>query len=244
MTASGIFPELREQRWWYFVDLRLRYALALLFVGMVLANHPIGKLLLLLGLIWIGGSLFLHRSRPSEAVVDGLFSQEVDSLVAEAARQFRLEDQELRVKPLVLRGPVERNIPDYYRFLSGPRTGRDGRRRSPINRVVILLPMESRLGIYSCQQDCLRRSTTQVTIEEHSYKDVVSLKLERHLADTRVKSLDGAAPIDTRVLSLELANGKKLAFPVAEGRTGGGAEEEEEISNTERTMRSIQALLR
>ncbi|HEX5719948.1 MAG TPA: hypothetical protein VF179_27585 [Thermoanaerobaculia bacterium] len=243
MTATEIFPELRDKRWWYFADFRLRYALALLFLGLVLANFPVGKLLLLFGFMWIGGSLFLRRLRPPEEEVDGLFAQETDALVAEAARRFRVEDQDLRVKPLVLRGPIERNIPDYYRFLSGPRTGRDGRRRSPINRVVILLPMENRLGIYSCQCDLLRYSTSHVSMEEHGYKDVVSLRLEQHAADTAVKSFDGTAPIDSQVLTLELANGKKLAFPVAEGRTSSGADEEK-VSSLEKTMRSIQALLR
>ncbi|HEX6862811.1 MAG TPA: hypothetical protein VF414_08350 [Thermoanaerobaculia bacterium] len=243
MTATEIFPELRDKRWWYFVDFRLRYALALLFLGMVFINSYLGKLLLLCGLAWIGGSLFLRRLRPPEEEVDGLFAGETDALVAEAARRFRVEDQELRVKPLVLCGPIERNIPDYYRFLSGPRTGRDGRRRSPINRVVILLPMEGRLGIYSCQCDLLRYTTSHVAMEEHGYKDVVSLKLEQHAAGNGVKSFDGTAPIDSQVLTLELANGTKLAFPVAEGRTGGGTDEEE-VSNLERTTRSIQALLR
>lgn len=241
MTATDFFPELRDKRWWYFVDLRLRYALALLYVGLALANFPVGKLLMLFGLMWIGGSLFLRRLRPPEEEVDGLFAQETDTLVADAARRFRIEDQDLRVKPLVLRGPIERNIPDYYRFLSGPRTGRDGRRRSPMNRVVILLPMEGRLGIYSCQCDLLRYSTSLVSLEEHGYKDVVSLKLEQRSADDDVKTVDGTAPIDSQVLTLELANGKKLAFPVAEGRGGAG---EEEVSSLEKTMRSIQALLR
>ena len=243
MTATEIFPELRDKRWWYFADFRLRYALALLFLGMVFINSNLGKLLLLFGLAWIGGSLFLRRLRPPEEEVDGIFAQETDALVAEAARRFRVEDQELRVRPLILRGPMERNIPDYYRFLSGPRTGRDGRRRSPINRVVILLPMESRLGIYSCQCDLLRYSTSHVSMEEHGYKDVVSLRLEQHSAENDVKSFDGTAPIDSQVLTLELANGKKLAFPVAEGRTAEGADEEE-VSSLEKTMRSIQTLLR
>lgn len=243
MAAIDVFSELQNKLWWYFVDLRLRYALALLFLGLVLVNFPVGKLLLLLGIAWIVGSLFLTRSRPSEAEVDGLLSQDIDSLTQEAARRFRLEDQEVRVKPLVLLGPVERDIPEYYQFLSGPRTGKDGRRRSPITRVVILLPMESRLGIYSCQLDLLRKRTSQVTVEEHNYKDVVSVSLERSSAKASVKSFDGADPMDTQVLSLELANGKKLIFPVSERPESEGAEEEATTS-TEKTMWALQTLLR
>jgi len=247
MTAIELFPELRNKLWRYFVDLPLRYALALLFAGLVLANYPVGKLLLLFGLAWIAGSVYLSRSRPPEAEVDGLLSQDIDALNEEAARQFRWADQDIRVKPLVLLGPVERDIPEYYQFLSGPRTGRDGRRRSPITRVVILMPMESHLGIYSCQLDLLRKTTSQVTVEHHNYKDVVSVSLERYTAKAGVKTFDGAGPIDTQVLSLELANRKKLAFPVSERRRSEeaeGEEGEEGITNTEKTMRAIQALLR
>lgn len=244
MTANEIFPELRNKLWWYFIDLRLRYALALLFVGLVLVNHPIGKLLLLFGLAWIAGSVFLNRSRPSEAEVDEHFSQDVDSVIKEAERQFRVEDQDLQVKPLVLVGPVERDIPEYYQFLSGPRTGKDGRHRSPITRVVVLLPMETHLAIYSCQVDLLRKRTSQVIVEEHNYKDVVSVSLERCSGSSAVKYFDGSAPLESQVLSLELANGKKLAFPVSERRAGEGSEDGVELTGTERTMRAIQTLIR
>lgn len=243
MNVMEMTLETREQVWWYFLDVRLRYAFVLLFAGMVLVDSDVGKGMVGLGLIWIMASILLTRARLSESDVDRLLSEDIDSLIRDAERRFRVEDQELRVKPLVLLGPVETKVPDSYQYLTGPRTGRDGRRRSPINRVVILVPMENRLGIYLCNRDFLRGLTSQMTVEEHNYRDVVSVKLENLTDIDKVKSFDSSTPEYSQVLSLELRNDTKLTFPVLGVKPGKGGEEEETITGAERTMRAIQTLL-
>lgn len=245
MTAAEITPEVRDKVWWYFFDVHLRYAFAILFVGMVLVPSDVGIAILVLGLIWLVVSSLLTRSRLPEAEVDRLLSEDIDVLIADAQRRFRVEDEELRVKPLLLVGPVEPNVPSLYESVIGPRTGRDGRRRSPVNRVVIVVPMESRLGIYSCCRDFLKNVTSQLAIEEHNYKDVVSLRLETLSGKPQVKSLDPTSQSQeyAQVLSLELSNRKKLTFPVScelpEERTN----DEQPLTGTERTMKAIQTLL-
>jgi hypothetical protein len=242
MSALGMTAETQERVWWYFFDVRLRYAFAVLFVGLVLVQSEVGKGMVGLGLIWIAASILLTRSRVPEPEVDRLLSEDVNSLIEDAERCFRVEDHELRVNPLVLLGPVEANVPTSYQYFTGPRTGRDGRRRSPVNRVVILVPMEDRLGVYSCCRDLLRGETSQVIVEEHNYKDVVSVKLETLTERDKVKSFDAAPPEYSQVLTLELSNKTKLTFPVLSGPPGEGGEEEQ-LTGAERTMRAIQTLL-
>lgn len=242
MTAMEMALDTRERVWWYFLDVRLRYAFALLFAGMVLVDSSdAGKVMVGVGLIWITASILLTRSRLPEPEVDRLLSEDIDSLIRDAERRFRVEDQELRVEPLALLGPVETNVPTSYQYLTSPRTGRDGRLRSPVNRVVILVPMEGRLGIYSCYRDFLRGLTSQVTVEEHNYKDVVSVKLETLSDREKVKSFD--TPEHSQVLILELSNKTKLTFPVLGGKPDQDGQEERTITGAERTMRAIQALI-
>jgi hypothetical protein len=245
MTVAEIAPGVRDQVRLYFFDIHLRYAFATLFVGLVLVPSNVGIAMVILGLIWLVASSLLTRSRLPEPEVDRLLSEDADALVADAQRRFRVEDEELKIKPLVLVGPVEPNVPSLYESWLGPRTGRDGRRRSPINRVVILVPMESCLGIYSCCRDFLRNATSQLTIEEHNYRDVVSLKLETLSGRTQVKSLDSVSQKQeyAQVLSLELGNQRKLIFPVSSEGREAGAEDEQPPTGTERTMRAIQTLL-
>lgn len=242
MTAMGMTEQTRERVWWYFFDVRLRYAYAVLFLGMAIAQSELGRGLVGLGLVWITGSILLSRSRLPEPEVDRLLSEDINALIEDAERRFRVEDQEVRIPPLVLLGPVEANVPTSYQYLTGPRTGRDGRRRSPVNRVVILVPMEDRLGIYSCCRDFLRGETFQLTVEEHNYKDIVSVKLETLTDRDKVKSFDAAPPEHSQTLTLELNNKTKLTFPILGGKPGEGGEEEP-VTGAERTMRAIQTLL-
>ncbi len=244
MTAAEITPEVRDKVWWYFFDVHLRYAFAILFVGMVLVPSKIGIATVVLGLIWLVASSLLTQSRLPESEVDRLLSEDINALVADAQERFRVEDEGLRVKPLVLLGPVEPNVPSFYESLIGPRAGRDGRRRAPVNRVVILVPMENHLGLYSCCRDFLRNSTSQLTLEEHNYKDIASLRLETLPEEARVKSLDPAAQQQkcTQVLSLELNNQRRLIFPVSSEKPG-EPQDEQTVTGTERTMRAIQTLL-
>lgn len=221
MTQTTSDSEARRRLQLYFLDLRLRYALAVLFLGLVLVDFLLGKALLLGGLAWLGGTLALKAKRPSEREVDELLSRDLESLVQKAMRSLDPPEHEMQAAPLALFGPVE---PD----------GRS--RRSPVNRAVILVPMEDQLGVYSCQHDSIRDLTTQVSVEEHHYRDVVTVRLEQG-----GEALAGA----TQVFSLELANGRCLSVPVSvawqEGRTSGAGAQP---TSLEKTVLAIRALLR
>jgi len=223
-----MIPQSEPQRkiWLYFLDLRLRYAIVVSLLGLVLGETWLGKCLLLLGLSWLAGALILDRVRPSEHQLEQLLIQDIEPLVEKAQQGLDPREHEMRAPPLVLRGPVELARPALQR-LARPRCGRDGRRRSPVNRVVILLPLEDHLGIYSCHRDSLDDINSQVSVEEHHYRDVVSLGLEKDVDATRDRSI-GAG----QVLSIELTSGRRISVP--------GSSE----TDIEKTVRAIQALMR
>jgi hypothetical protein len=235
MISTLIESERQRKIWLYFLDPRIRYALLFLFVGLVLVEVPLGKPLLLLGLTWLGGALALSRMRPSDQELDELCSRDIESLVEKAKQSHEPGDHEVRAAPLALSGPVDLGTPGSRQFLTRPRTGGDGSRRSPVNRVLVLLPMEDHLGIYSCHHDSLRDLTSQISVEEHRYKDVVSVILEKDVEAANGQGRKGEASLATHVFSLELTNGRRLSVPVSVGRPGSGLDQ---------TVRALQVLIR
>ncbi len=234
MTSTIPQSEPRKKIWLYFLDLRLRYALILLFLGLALAEWSFGKLLLLAGLAWVLGALVVGRIRPSDQELDELLSRDMEWVTEKATRSQEGQGGERRAPPLALLGPVERDAAAPARF-TRPRTGRDGGRRSPVNRVVVLLPMADRLGIYSCHHDALENQISHVAVEVHHYRDVGSVILEKDFeADERGAGRPGAAHA-IQVLSLELTTGRRLSYPAVLARSPEGLD---------RTVHAIQTLLR
>jgi hypothetical protein len=244
MISTILQSEQRRRIWLYFLDPRIRYALLVLFLGLVLVEVSLGKGLVFLGLAWLGGALALDRTRPSDQELDELCSRDVKALVEKAMQGCEPQVHEMRAMPLALSGPIDLDARAYYRFFTRPRTGKDGSRRSPINRVVILLPMEDHLGIYSCHHDSLRDLTSQVSVEEHHYRDVVSVILEEDVGTTDGRAFKDGGCLATQVFSLEFTNGRRLSVPVSVGTQGEGAEAGSRRTGLDKTVRAIQTLLR
>lgn len=246
MISTIFDSENKRTVWLYFLDARGRYAMVLLFFGLILADVGLGKALLVGGLGWVGGSLALVWKRPSDREVDQVAARGLEPLVAAAVRNLDPRDDEMRAAPLALYGPVE-NGTARFRHLVRPRTGRDGARRSPINRVVVLIPLEDHLGLYSCQYDFLTEETSRVSVEEHHYRDVVSVRLEEsrpaqepETPGDRIASTGGSS----QVFSLDLSNGKCLSIPVSAGwRSGNQGQDSVDPTGLDRTVRAIRVLL-
>jgi len=244
MISTILQSERRRRIWLYFLDLRIRYALVVLFVGLALADWSLGKSFLLLGFAWLGGALVLDRTRPSDREFDELLSRDVESLMEKAERILEPGEHEMRAEPLGLRGPIERDVAACHRYFTKPRTGRDGGRRSPMNRVVFLWPMEDRLCTYSCHHDSLTDLTSQISVEEHHYRDVVSVTLEEDVEAAHVgKTKNGASP--TQIFSLEFTSGRRLSIAVSVGPpVDGTGEGEPRRTELDKTVRALQALIR
>jgi hypothetical protein len=213
----------------YFLDPRLRYTLVPLVLGLALVEVSVGKLLLLLGFAWLGAAFLLDRVRPSDQEFEELLLRDIEPLIEKARQSLDPRDDEMQAPPLVLHGPIELGAPAFREFLTRPRTGKDGARRSPVNRVVILFPLEDHLGIYSCQRDSLNDRIEQVSVEEHHYGDVVWLALEKDR-----EPASGQEASARQIFSLELKSGKRLSVPVA------GTPE----ASMEKTVRAIKVLMR
>ncbi len=245
MTDATLTSGERQRIWLYFLDTRLRYAFVALFLGLVFVGLSPGKVLLLFGLAWLGVALILETRRPSDREVDELFDRDLQSLVQNALRS--LDPPPDAQPPLALYGPVERGAAPQSRFLVRPRAGKDSRLRSPVICAVILVPMDDQLGLYSCQHDCLEGLTSQVSVEEHHYRDVVTVRLEE---DVAVSANKGRRPSTgplrpTQVFSLELTNGRRLSVPVSaawqgEQASGGGPQ----ATALEKTAQAIRTLMR
>jgi hypothetical protein len=226
MMDTILTPDERQRISLYFGDLRIRYALGVLLVGVLLAEFALGKVLLLVGILWLAGALALGRRRPSDQEVDTLFSRDLKALVDEAVRRLP-QEQGRRAPPLALYEPAE--------LRRGPKARGH---RSPVHRVVVLLPMEEQLAIYSCQHDFLTGQNSQVSIEEHHYRDVVTVRLEQD-----VEAAGAQRP--NQVFSLELTNGRRLNLPVsAVWQEESGDGKGPQPTGLERTVQAIRALMR
>jgi hypothetical protein len=242
MTPQPLTDDDRKRIRLYFLDSRLRYGLALLVLGLVLAELALGKVLLLASFIWLGAVIALAAKRPTEVELDRLLSCDLDSLIEMATRALDRPDDEIQVPPLALLNPspLVARTPDLHS--TRPRTGRDGRLRSPVNRAVVLLPMEDQLGIFSCDQNAVSGYVSNVSIEEHHYRDIVSLRMEEDLSPAADPVRRG---VSIQRLSLELTNGRTVVVPVTatwqqRGRDGGALGPTE----LEKTLAAIRALLR
>lgn len=229
----------------YFLDLRLRYALAVLLLGLILVETCLGRTLVLAGLLWLGVALLLAVKRPSDQEADELLAGDLKSLVQKALRS--LGPHEMMASPLALFAPAEPGMRSNSRLFVRCRAGRDGRSRSPVNRAVVVVPMEEQLGVYSCQHDSLSGETTQVSVEEHHYRDVVTVRLEE---DVEVSGGAGQQPEQkarrpTQVFSLEFTSGRRLSVPVSvawQENVAGG--EGSQPTRLVKTVLAIRALMR
>ncbi|HTG31545.1 MAG TPA: hypothetical protein VLB76_01340 [Thermoanaerobaculia bacterium] len=242
MTPQSLTGDERNRIRLYFLDSRLRYGLILLVAGLVLVELTLGRILLLAGLTWLGAVLALAAVRPSEEELDRLLSRDLSSLIETATRALDRPGDEVQVPPLALLSPSPLVARAAGLRSARPRSGRDGRLRSPVNRAVILLPMEDQLGLYSCDQNAVTGQTSNVSVEEHHYRDTVSVRMEEDLAPGTDSARRTAS---TQRLSLELTNGRTVAVPVAAAWQpsggGGGALGPTEL---EKTLSAIRALLR
>jgi hypothetical protein len=251
MTDANLGSGERHKLWLYFLDLRLRYAVAILFLGLILAEFCLGKVLLLAAMVWLGAALVLATQRPSDQEIDELLSRDLKSLVDKALHSLSPAEHEMQAPPFALFGPVTPAPGARDRRFTRPRRGSDGRPRSPINQAVILLPMEDQLGIYTCDHDSLNGLTSQVSVEEHHYRDVVSVRLEKGVEvstlpalPTRRPDRGGGRPA-TQVFSLDLTSGRHLSVPVMlawQEELPGGAEPQP--TDLEKTVLAIRALMR
>lgn len=228
----------------YFLDLRLRYALAVLLLGLILVETCLGRTLALAAILWLGVALLLTVKRPSDQEADELLASDLKSLVQKALRS--LGDHEMMAAPLALFAPAEAGVGKRGLFVPC-RAGRDGGSRSPVNRAVVIVPMEDQLGVYSCHYNSLNGETTQVSVEEHHYRDVVTVRLEE---DVEVSGGSGQPPEKkarrpTQVFSLEFTNGRRLSVPVSaawqENVEGG---EGPQPTGLEKTVLAIRVLMR
>lgn len=247
MISTILDSETKRTVWLYFLDARGRYAVVLLFAGLVLVELALGKLLLVAGLGWLGGAAALAWKRPVDREVDLVAARSLEALVAAAVRNLDPREDEARAAPLALYGPVEDGTAR-YRHLVRPRTGRDGARRSPVNRIVILVPLEDHLGLCSCQYDFLSEESSQVSVEEHHYREVVSVTLERAALPAPGPQMVGESPAteasSTQVFSLDFTNGKRLSIPVSSGwRSGSQDPDTSDPTGLDRTVRAIRVLL-
>lgn len=246
MISSILESESKRTVWLYFLDARGRYAVVLLFAGLALAEMALGKALLLGGLGWLGGSLALAWKRPDEREIDLAAARSLEALVATTVRNLDPREDEMRAAPLALYGPMEDGTAR-YRHLVRPRTGRDGAERSPVNRIVILVPLEDHLGLCSCQYDFLTEESSHVSVQEHHYRDVVSVTLEQDAVPGQAAHADdqtGAAGSSYLVFSLDFTNGKRLSIPVSAGWKSGFQEQDpSDPTGLSRTVRAIRVLL-
>jgi hypothetical protein len=211
----------------YFLDLRTRYAMVLLLVGLTVIEFRLGQALALAATLWLAVALLLAMRRPSNPEIDDLLAGELRHLVQRALRQ--LGDPETMAAPLALFAPVDSAEQGLGAFV-GRRVGPDGRIRSPIHRGVVLVPMTDQLAIYSCRHDALDGEITQVTWEQHRYPDVV-VRLEEDFG--------------ARSFVLELAGGRRLAIPVeATWQEDEGGSDGLVPAGLEKTVRAINALRR
>jgi hypothetical protein len=221
MTAQPLTADERGRIRLYFLDSRLRYGLILLVLGLVLVELTLGKILLFGGFIWMGSAMALAAKRPSEEELDRLLSRDLGSLIETATRALDRPEDEVQVSPLALLSPspLAAQAPDLRS--TRPRNGRDGCPRSPVNRAVILLPMEDQLGLYSCDQNAVTGQISNVSVEEHHYRDIVSVQMEEDTArgsDSAHRAVNGSRDNvrnPTQRLSLELTNGRRVEVPVA-----------------------------
>lgn len=247
MISTILESESKRTVWLYFLDVRGRYAVVLLFAGLVLVEMALGKALLIGGLGWLGGALALAWKRPADQEVDLATARSLESLVGTAVRNLDPREDEVRAAPLALYGPVEDGTARYGHLVR-PRIGRDGAPRAPVNRIVILVPLEDHLGLCSCQYDVLTEKSSQVSVEEHHYRDVVSVTLEQATslgegADVGGDSLRSAAG-SPQVFSLDFTNGKRLSIPVSSGWRGGKlGHDSADPTGLDRTIRAIRVLL-
>lgn len=251
MTAQPLTSDERNRIRLYFLDSRLRYGLILLVLGLLLVELALGKILLFAGLLWMGAAMALAAKRPSEEELDRLLSRDLGSLIAAAIRALDRPDDEIQVPPLALLSPspLAAQAPD-----SGstrPRNGRDGRSRSPVNRAVVLLPMEDQLGLYSCDQNAVTGQISNVSVEEHHYRDIVSVQMEEDIArgsDPAHHDANGSrgnVRLSAQKLSLGLTNGRRVEVPVAaawQPPDGGGTALGP--TDLEKTLAAIRVFLR
>jgi hypothetical protein len=255
VTADPPTGAQRQRIQFYFLDTRPRYAWILLAAGLVLAELALGKLLLVCGLVWLGVGLVLATQRPSDEEVDRFLASDLGAVVERATRAFDRAEDEVRAPALALLSPLAlaggSSRLGSYRM----RTGRDGRRRSPVNRAVVLLPMADQLGIYSCAQSSLTGEVSSISIEEHHYRDIVSLRMEVDMlpiastaASTTPRAgleLKGPGRQSIQRLTVELTNGGKVAVVVTSAwQPAGAGDSALQPTDLEKALTAIRALLR
>lgn len=252
MTVHPLESAERNRIRIYFADARLPYALTFLVLGLVLVELTLGKLLLFLGLSWLAAALVLAAQRPSEEELDRLTARDLGALAERAARSLDRPDDEIQVPPLALLSPSPLAPAALDRRFLRPRTGRDGRLRSPVNRAVVLVPMEDQLGTWSCDLSSLTGQIANIAIAEHHYRDIVSVRMEQDVAPASgpgagagaAASSGRAARPPTQLLTLELTSGARVAVPFVAAWQRGERENALASTELEKTLAAIRALLR
>jgi hypothetical protein len=103
--------------------------------------------------------------------------------------------------------------------------------------------MEDQLGLYSCDQNAVNGQISNISVEEHHYRDIASVRMEENLASTANPARRSAS---IQRLSLELTNGRIVAVPVVAAwqKPGTGGDGVLGPTELEKTLGAIRVLLR
>jgi hypothetical protein len=254
MSEASLTAAERHRLRLYFLDVRGRYALSLLFVGLLLVELRVGQVLLLAGAAWAAAALTVAIGRPADPEIDRLMARDLRSVIAIALDNLN-PHHEVQGIPCVVCGPAEPSAQSpWHRFIR-PRTGSDGLPRSPLNQALVLVPEADRLTIWSCDRDSLEGVTSRFCTEEYHYGDVVSVRLQeaaviaaRHPQPAGQRKSSDATRRRAQTLSLDFVNGKHLSasttLTLEEGMPEEATSREARPTSLEKTVLAIQALMR
>jgi hypothetical protein len=235
--AGFLTSPRRRAIWQFYVDLPYQGPAGATALGVLVASQDLalGALALGPGLAALGGVTTVWAQRPSLEQIDAWFAEDLGRIIEQGRHRLDPDGDRLRGSVLHLAGPVEPPPRKTLFLTERARRSTSFGYRSPLNRVVVLFPMERALTVYSCLYDSIRNEVSQVQEVEYNYKDVVGVALAEDTAR------DGRARPSGRTQTFELrfSNGQTLSVPVAAPLSASGG-----MTELDKTVASIRTLLR
>lgn len=180
MTVSKSSEDQKRQRIRnYFKELKLKWPIILLVIGLLMLSQSstagIGLLVLITGGAWLFFEIKPVMDAPGDQTVDAWLVDDIEHLKKRSMDRLNIEEAELIRDSVVIRGPILWSIYGVPTEELVWKKGKDARVRFSINAVTVVHLTEHRLSSYQCDYNFMRGVPLNERDDEFHYRDVVAV---------------------------------------------------------------------
>jgi hypothetical protein len=196
----------------YFKKPKLKWAIILLVIGLLMLSSSstlgLGLLLLLAGGGWLFFELKPSMDAPGDQTIDTWLIDDTNYLKKRSLERLNIDESELIRQSIVIRGPILWNTTGIPVLDLAWKKGKDERVRFSINAITIIHLTQNKLSSYQCDYNFVRGVPLNERDDEFHYRDIVAVSTRDE--STNYTLPNGILMKQAQLFQLAVSSGDKI----------------------------------